>query len=268
MTEQRDGAFAGLDTATPHSARVWNYWLGGKDNFAVDRQVGDRVLQMLPSIVEQARADRAFLGRAVSYLAGERGVRQFLDIGTGLPTADNTHEVAQRIAPSSRIVYVDNDPLVLVHARALLTSAPEGRTDYIEAHLEDPETILREAARTLDLREPVALMLMGVLHHVGNTAAAYGIVDRLKAALAPGSFLVINHATNAVFGEASDEGVRHWNQFGKPKITLRSPEQIARFFTGWTLLEPGIVSCSRWRPGATDDSSPEVDEFGGVAERR
>ena len=256
---------AELDTTAPHSARVWNYWLGGKDNFAVDRQVGDQVLQMLPSIVEQARADRAFLGRAVSHLAGERGIRQFLDIGTGLPTADNTHEVAQRVAPSSRITYVDNDPLVLVHARALLTSAPEGVTDYVQADLEDPEKILREAARTLDFGQPVALMLMGVLHHVADTDEAYAVVDRLKGALAPGSYLVINHATNAVYGEASDEGVRHWNRFGKPKITLRSPDEIARFFAGWTVLKPGVVSCSRWRPGAVDETSLAVDEFGGVA---
>jgi S-adenosyl methyltransferase len=261
----REELLAELDTTAPHSARVWNYWLGGKDNFAVDRQVGDQVLQMLPSIVEQARADRAFLGRAVSHLAGERGIRQFLDIGTGLPTADNTHEVAQRVAPSSRITYVDNDPLVLVHARALLTSAREGVTDYVQADLEDPETILREAARTLDFGQPVALMLMGVLHHVADTDEAYAVVDRLKGALAPGSYLVINHATNAVYGEASDEGVRHWNRFGKPKITLRSPDEIARFFAGWTVLEPGVVSCSRWRPGVVDETSLEVDEFGGVA---
>ena len=261
----REELLADLDTTVPHSARVWNYWLGGKDNFAVDRQVGEQVLQMLPSIVEQARADRAFLGRAVAHLAGERGIRQFLDVGTGLPTADNTHEVAQRVAPSSRITYVDNDPLVLVHARALLTSAPDGATEYIQADLEEPEKILSEAARTLDLSQPVALMLMGVLHHVADTDEAYVIVDRLKGALAPGSYVVINHATNAVYGEASDEGVRHWNQFGKPKITLRSPDEIARFFAGWTLLEPGVVSCSRWRPGAVDETSPEVDEFGGMA---
>jgi O-methyltransferase involved in polyketide biosynthesis len=254
-----------LDTTAPHSARVWNYWLGGTDNFAADREVGDRVRQMLPSIVDQARADRAFLGRAVTHLAGDLGIRQFLDVGTGLPTADNTHEVAQRIAPSSRIAYVDNDPLVLVHARALLTSTPEGATDYVEADLRDPRTILREAARTLDLTRPVALVLMGVLHHVPDTARAYAIVEELKAALVPGSYLVINHASNAVYGEASDESVRHWNKFGKPTITLRSPDEIARFFAGWTLLEPGVVSCARWRPGAVDESSAEVDEFGGVA---
>jgi S-adenosyl methyltransferase len=258
---------ARLDTNVPHSARVWNYWLGGKDNFAVDRQVGDRVSEMLPSIVEQARADRAFLGRAVAHLAGDLGIRQFLDIGSGLPTAENTHEVAQRAAPSSRVTYVDNDPLVLVHARALLTSTVDGTTDYVEASLEDPESILRGAARTLDLSRPVALLLMGVLHHLDDTEAAYQIVEELKGALPEGSYLVINHATNAVHGAASDDGVRHWNQFGRPQITLRSPAVIGRFFAGWSLLPPGVVSCSRWRPGAVDEGSVEVDEFGGLARR-
>ena len=254
-----------LDSTVPHSARVWNYWLGGTDNFPVDREVGDRVREMLPSIVDQARADRAFLGRSIAYLAGDAGIRQFLDICTGLPTADNTHEVAQRVAPSSRIVYVDNDPLVLTHARDLLTSTPEGATDYIEADLRDPDTILREAARTLDPSRPVALVLMGVLHHVPDTDAAYALVDRLKNGLAAGSYLVINHATNAIYGATSDEAVRHWNRFGKPTITLRPPDEIARFFDGWTLLEPGVVSCARWRPGAVDEDSAEVDEFAGVA---
>jgi hypothetical protein len=256
---------AGLDETTPHSARIWNYWLGGKDNFAVDRQVGEQVKKMLPSIVEQARADRAFLGRAVGHLAGEAGIRQFLDIGTGLPTAENTHEVAQRVAPDAKIVYVDNDPLVLVHARALLTSTPEGVTDYVESDLTDPGKILQEAERTLDFDRPVALMLVGVLHHIADDEGPYEIVQRLKDRLPAGSYLVINHATNAVYGAASDESVAHWNQFGKPKITLRSPEQITRFFDGFELREPGVISCSRWRPGAADTESIEVDEFAGVA---
>jgi len=258
---------SGLDETRPHSARVWNYWLGGKDNFAPDREVGEQVLRMMPTIVEQARADRAFLGRAVTYLAGEAGIRQFLDIGTGLPTVDNTHEVAQRVAPESKIVYVDNDPLVLVHARALLTSAPEGVTDYIEADLHEPAKILEAAERTLDFSQPIALMLVGVLHHVDDTANAYAIVDELKSRLVPGSYLVINHATNAVYGEASDTSVAHWNQFGKPKITLRPPDQIERFFAGFELVEPGVVSCSRWRAGSVDADAVEVDEFAGVARK-
>ena len=259
----------GFDTTVSHSARIWNYWLGGKDNYAAAREAGDKVAAMLPSIVAQARADRAFLGRAIRYLAGEAGIRQFLDIGTGLPTADNTHEVAQRVAPESRIVYVDNDPLVLAHARALLTSTAEGACDYVEGDLHAPEQILAEAARTLDFGRPVGLMLLGIVHHIADTGEAYSIVGRLKAALAPGSFLVINHSTSAVHGKAMEEAVRHWNRVGKPSMTLRSPEQIARFFDGMDLAEPGVISCSRWRPDLTASSGQpaEVDEYCGVARK-
>jgi hypothetical protein len=256
-----------IDTTVAHSARIWNYWLGGKDNFAADRVVGDQVFAMLPSIVEQARADRAFLARAVRHMVAEAGIRQFLDVGTGLPTANNTHEVAQALAPSSRIVYVDNDPMVLVHARALLTSAAEGSTDYMEADLSEPDKILRHAANTLDFTQPIALMLLGVLHHIPSSDEAYAVVGQLLAALPPGSYLAINHGTNAIYGEASDEGVRHWNKFGKPTITLRSPQEIARFFDGLELLEPGVVSCSRWRPGPGDLDTVEVDEFCGVGRK-
>jgi hypothetical protein len=264
----RQGAV--IDTTVSHSARIWNYWLGGKDNYAADREAGDRVAAMLPSIVAQARADRAFLGRAIQYLAGEEGIRQFLDIGTGLPTADNTHEVAQRVAPESRIVYADNDPLVLAHARALLTSTPEGACDYIDGDLRDPDKILTEAARILDFAQPGALMLLGILHHIPDTSEAYEIVRRLVAALAPGSYIVINHSTSAVHGAAMEEAVQHWNQVGTPSMTLRTPEQIARFFDGLELLPPGVVSCSRWRPHLTLGGRPpaEVDEFCGVARKR
>jgi O-methyltransferase involved in polyketide biosynthesis len=259
---------AGIDTTVSHSARIWNYWLGGKDNFAVDREAGDRVEAMLPIIVVQARADRAFLGRAVSYLAGEAGIRQFLDIGTGLPTADNTHEVAQRVAPAARIVYVDNDPMVLSHARALLTSSPEGVCDYLDADLRDPDKILAEAARTLDFGQPVALLLMGILHHIPDTGQAYDIVRRLVAALPPGSFLVVNHSSSAVSGAAMEDAVAHWNKVGTPTMTLRRPEQIARFFDGLDLLEPGVVPCSQWRPGENPFGPPDpVDEFCGVARK-
>jgi hypothetical protein len=258
----------GFDTTVSHSARIWNYWLGGKDNFAADRQAGDKVAAMLPSIVAQARADRAFLGRAVRYLTGEAGIRQFLDIGTGLPTADNTHQVAQRVAAESRIVYADNDPLVLAHARALLTSTSQGACDYVEGDLHDPDTILAAAARTLDFAEPVALMLLGIVHHIPDTDEAYSIVRRLIAALAPGSALVINHSTSAVSGAAMEEAVRHWNQVGTPSMTLRSPLQIARFFDGLDLLAPGVVSCSRWRPDPGPSAGEaEVDEFCGVARK-
>src|ERR1035437_663518 len=258
-----------LDTTVSHSARIWNYWLGGKDNYAVDRVAGGKVAAMLPSIVAQARADRAFLGRAVRYLAGEAGIRQFLDIGTGLPAAGNTHEVAQRVAPESRIVYADNDPLVLAHARALLASTPEGVCDYVGGDLRDPGQILAGAARTLGLARPAGLMLLGVLHHISGTGEAYSIVRRLVAALAPGSFVAISHSTSAVHGADMEEAVRHWNQVGTPPMTLRSPEQIAGFFDGLDLLAPGVVSCSRWRPDLSPvgGQAAAVDEFCGVARK-
>jgi len=257
-----------FDPTVSHSARIWNYWLGGKDNFAVDREAGDRVAAMLPSIVPQARADRAFLGRAIRYLANAEGIRQFLDIGTGLPTANNTHEVAQRVAPDSRIVYVDNDPLVLVHARALLTSTLEGACDYVDGDLRDPDKILAEAARTLDFTKPVGLMLLGILHHIPDADEAYAVVRRLVAALAPGSYVAINHSTSAVSGQAMEDAVRHWNKVGTPSMTLRTPEQISRFFDGLDLLPPGVVSCSRWRPDPSGSGEPdEVDEFCGVARK-
>ena len=267
MAEHAAAARTGLDTTVSHSARIWNYWLGGKDNFAVDREAGDRVAAMLPIIVAQARADRAFLGRAVRYLAGQESIRQFLDVGTGLPTADNTHQVAQGVAPEARIVYVDNDPLVLSHARALLTSSPGGVCDYIDADLREPDKILSGAAATLDFTQPVALLLLGVLHHIPDTGQAQEIVTRLVADLAPGSFLAINHSTSAVSGAAMEDAVAHWNQVGTPTMTLRTPEQIARFFGGLDLLEPGVVPCSRWRPGISPLGGlpPEVDEFCGVA---
>jgi hypothetical protein len=256
-----------IDTTVPHSARIWNYWLGGKDNYAIDRETGDQVHRILPSIVDQARADRAFLGRAVRYLAGKEGIRQFLDVGTGLPTVDNTHEVAQRIHPDARVVYADNDPLVLAHARALLTSRPQGACDYIEADLHDPDAIVDAASETLDFTQPVALMLLGIVHHITDTDDAYAIVDRLIEALAPGSFLAINHATNIIHGTASDNAAQLWNQLGTPPITLRSPTQITRFFDGLWLVEPGIVSCSRWRPEATAWLPAKVDEFCGLARK-
>jgi O-methyltransferase involved in polyketide biosynthesis len=204
-----------------------------------------------------------------SYLAGEVGIRQFLDIGTGLPTADNTHEVAQRVAPQSRIVYVDNDPLVLVHARALLTSSPEGATDYIDADVHDPDTILAEASRTLDFSQPVALMMLGILGHVTDYDEARSIVNRLVAALPSGSHLVLNDGTNVIRREARDEATQVTIQAGTPYIP-RTPEQIAGFFDGLELVELGVVSTTRWqRPGAgvAADVPDEVDVFCGVARK-
>ncbi|MGK5685270.1 SAM-dependent methyltransferase [Actinoplanes sp. URMC 104] len=252
-----------LDTTVPHSARVWNYWLGGKDNYAVDREVGDSVLQVFPAIAENARACRAFIGRTVSYLAVEAGIRQFLDIGTGLPTADNTHEVAQRLAPESRIVYVDNDPLVLVHARALLSSGPEGATDFIDADLRDTATIRREAARTLDFGKPIALMLMGILGHVESDDEAQGIVKSLLDLLPSGSYLAFYDGTDT--SEKIVEGARISSEGGHT-YHLRSPERISRFFDGLELVDPGVVSVSHWRPGA-DGEPTHQDSYGGVARK-
>jgi O-methyltransferase involved in polyketide biosynthesis len=237
-----------IDTTVPHSARIWNYWLGGKDNFPVDRQAGEQTIAVLPEIVDIARASRQFLVRIVQYLAGPAGIRQFLDIGTGLPTVQNTHEVAQLVAPESRVVYVDNDPLVLVHARALLTSSPEGATDYVEADARDVDTILENAAATLDLSKPVAVTMLGILPFIGDDDEAKAIVTRLLAALPAGSHLAITHSTSEVSGERVIEAVRQWNQVAPTPYTLRSPAQIADFFAGLELIEPGIVSCPEWRP--------------------
>jgi O-methyltransferase involved in polyketide biosynthesis len=255
-----------IDTSVPHSARVWNYFLGGKDNFPADREAADIALALMPSLVEAARADRAFLVRAVRYLAGEAGIRQFLDIGTGLPTANNTHEVAQRIAPDCRIVYVDNDPLVLVHARALLTSTPEGATDYIEADLRDPDKILQEAARTLDFTQPIALMLLGIVNFIIDDAEAHAIVDRLLDALPSGSYLAMTHPTKEVHGDQVEEAMRRWNQSGATPICARSRQELARFFDRLELLAPGVVSSSQWRPdpGA---NTVEVAEYCAVGRK-
>jgi O-methyltransferase involved in polyketide biosynthesis len=229
-----------LNTNVPQTARIWNYWLGGKDNFPVDRQVGDQILEAFPAIVENARASRAFLARAVHYLAGDAGIRQFLDIGTGLPTANNTHQVAQAVAPECRIVYVDNDPIVLTHARALLTSTPEGATAYIDADLRDPDTILEHAARTLDVTQPIAIMLMGILGHIADDDQARSIVKRLVGGVPSGSYLTMNDGTDT--SHEVVEAARIWNQSANPTYHLRSPDRIARFFDGLELVEPGVVS--------------------------
>jgi hypothetical protein len=256
-----------IDTTVPQTARIWNYWLGGKDNYAVDRQVGDQVKAAFPNTVELARASRAFLGRAVRWLAGEVGIRQFLDIGTGLPTANNTHEVAQAVDPECRIVYVDFDPLVLVHARALLTSSPEGATDYIDADARDTGTILREAERTLDLNQPVAVMLLGILAHMDTYEQARSVVRGLMAGLAPGSYLVVNDGAD--YDPTAVEAIRIWNKSGKPRYHLRSLEQIAGYFDGLELVEPGVVPVKRWRPDpGTAGPIDDVDNYrGGVARK-
>ncbi|MFF4545778.1 SAM-dependent methyltransferase [Streptomyces sp. NPDC001435] len=259
------GGAARLNTTVAHNARVWNYWIGGKDHYEVDQRVGEHVAGMFPVIRAVARADRDFLGRAVRFLAGERGVRQFLDIGTGLPTVDNTHEIAQRIAPESRIVYVDNDPIVLMHARTLLTSTPEGVTDYIDADVHDPDSIVQNAAETLDLTRPVAVMMLGILNFVLDTDKARDIVRQVMAMVPSGSFLVLTHPTfdADLGGEGNIAAMKFWNENATPPITARTRAEIAGFLDGLDLLEPGLVPCSQWHAGT--DSAAAVPQFGAVA---
>ncbi|MBQ1159279.1 SAM-dependent methyltransferase [Streptomyces sp. A73] len=250
-----------------HNARVWNYWLGGKDYYDVDQQVGDHVTSMFPVIREVARADRAFLGHSVRFLAGEAGIRQYLDIGTGLPTVENTHQVAQAVAPTSRIVYVDNDPTVLAHARALLAGTPEGETDYIDADAHQPQAILDAAADTLDFAEPVAVILLGILNFIDSTDEAEGIVKTLMAAMPSGSYLVLTHPTLELGGAGNVEAMRFWNENATPPIAARTGAEIARFFQGLEVLEPGIVSCAQWRPGYVAADEKAVAQFGAVARK-
>lgn len=258
----------GLVTDRPHSARVWNYWLGGKDHYQVDRALGDKVARLVPGIVASARADREFLNRSVRYLGEQKGIRQYLDIGTGLPTMDNTHEVAQRVAPESRIVYVDHDPMVLSHARALLTSAPEGVTDYIDADLRAPDKILEAAAGILDFSRPIGLMLLAVMHLVVDDEEAHEIVRRLMAGMPPGSHLVLTHACTDA--EATQTAVQAYNESGIPTpIKGRSQSEIAEFFNGLEVVEPGVVSCPQWRPDSSSlGISREVMTYCGVARKR
>jgi O-methyltransferase involved in polyketide biosynthesis len=254
-----------INTSVPHSARIWNYWLGGKDNYPVDREAGDKYREVYPQIVDTARAGRYFIARAVRYLADEAGIRQFLDVGTGLPTVDNTHEVAQRVAPGSRIVYVDNDPLVLAHARALLTSSPEGECDYIDADMRDPGTILSAAARTLDLTRPVALLLIGVMGHISDHDEARRIVGGLLGGLPPGSYLALADSISS--GPAHREAGEQYAQTGAVAYHLRSPGEIEEFFTGLTLVDPGVVPVPEWRPDPSPFPSVRVDTLGGVGRK-
>lgn len=258
-------AHQNIDTSVPHSARIWNYWLGGKDNYPVDEEAGDAYTAVFPGIVTIARSSRAFLRRNITYLVSEAGIRQFLDVGTGLPTADNTHEVAQRLAPEARIVYVDNDPLVLAHARALLTSTPEGATAYVDADVLDPKRILAAAAETLDLTRPTALILSNILGHVADHAQARSIVTTLMDALPSGSYLSVNDGSRGidpVFEQAQDA----YNESGAVPYNLRSVEEITAYFDGLELLEPGVVPVPLWRPEA--GSAPEViGEHGGLARK-
>jgi hypothetical protein len=255
-----------LNTSVPHSARVWNYWLKGKDNFAADRELGEHIKTVFPDVEEIAHAARQFITRAVTYLVREAGISQFLDVGTGLPTADNTHEVAQRLDPTARVVYVDNDPLVLVHARALLTSSPEGVTEYIDADIRNPEAILAAAEKVLDFKRPVALMLMGIMGHVVDHDEAKTIVRQFVDVLPAGSYLALNDGTNVVNPAARNEATQMSIEAGSPYIS-RHPDEIAAYFEGLELVPPGVVSTPRWRPDGDDSEPAEVADFCGIGRK-
>ncbi len=271
MSETTDPpAGSGIDASVPHSARIWNYWLGGKDNYTVDREAGDAWVAVQPEIVTIARDTRAFIGRTVRYLAGEAGVRQFLDVGTGLPTADNTHEVAQSVAPDARIVYVDNDPLVLAHARALLTSTPEGQTRYLHADMHDRDALIEGATGILDLTQPVAVMFISVLGHVADTGEARGLVQGLMERMPSGSYLTVADAAHAPddggrLKQAQDE----YADTGAVPYRTRSPEELTSYFDGLEWVEPGFVSVPLWRPDTGQIGEPRRDDtnLGGVARK-
>jgi O-methyltransferase involved in polyketide biosynthesis len=266
------GAAAGqpvFDTSVANPARIWNYWLGGKDHFEADREAAEKVIEVLPTMPLLARLARRQLIDIVRLLAARHGIRQFLDIGTGLPTADNTHEIAQRTAPEARIVYVDNDPVVISHARALLTSSPEGATDYLQADLRDTAAVLSGAARTLDFGQPVAVLLMGVLHFIPDADGPYEIVARLMDATAPGSYLAIGHGASDIQADAVPEMTRRYNERSSASLTLRTRDQVARFFDGLELVGPGLVPLSQWWPAGEVDpgAASSVIGYSGIARK-
>jgi hypothetical protein len=267
VTQEQPGQRPRLDTSVASIARIYDYWLGGKDNFAVDREAAEAMIQNYPDIVTGVRKNRAFLGRAVHYLAAEAGIRQFLDIGTGLPSSNNTHEVAQKAAPESRIVYVDNDPIVLSHAQALLTGTREGACAYVDADLRDVATILKGAAATLDFSRPVAVSLIMILQFIPDEDDPWQIVRALMDAVPPGSSLTVAHPASDV-----DLGLgpafRQLNQrMGPVQVVARSHEQVSRFFDGLDLIDPGLIQLDRWRPGPGADTSRPLAAYGALARK-
>jgi hypothetical protein len=256
-----------IDTSTAHPARVYDYWLGGKDNFAADREAGEQALVAYPQLAEAVKSNRAFLARAVRYLTGEAGIRQFLDVGTGIPAASNTHQVAQDEVPDSRIVYVDNDPIVLLHARTLLRSTPSGKCDYIQADLRNTDEILSHAARTLDFGQPVALMLLAILQFIGDDENPTRLVSRLLGALPSGSYLVISHPTDDFNPNRQGESIQRYNERVADQATLRGHEGTARFFDGLELVDPGVVAVAAWRPDSDLDRARPSSMWCGVARK-
>jgi hypothetical protein len=250
-----------------HVARVYNYWLGGKDNFAADRAAAEQAMSAFPDIVLSARANRAFLRRTVTFVAREAGIRQFLDVGTGIPSASNTHEVAQSVAPDSRIVYVDNDPVVLAHARALLTSSPAGATDYIDADLRQADQILAGAARTLDFTQPVAVMLMAILQHLSDEDDPYAVVGKLMASVPSGSYLVLSHPAKDIHAAEMAAMAARLNQMMAEKVTFRGEAEVAKFFSGLELVEPGMTNVPDWRPDTEEEATSPAALWAGVARK-
>jgi len=257
-----------IDISVAHVARVYDYWLGGKTNFTPDQVAARAAMRAAPHVAEGVRGNRAFLARVVRYLAAEAGIRQFLDVGTGIPSANNTHEIAQAAAPDSRVVYVDNDPIVLVHARELLASSPQGATQYVEGDLRDPAAILEAASRTLDFTRPTALMLLGVLHLIGDSEDPYRIVAGLMDALPPGSYLAISHPASDIHAAAQAEAQKRYNERVATPQTLRNRAEVMRFFDGLDLVPPGVVYVHAWRPDPGDVPPADgVSAHGGVARK-
>ncbi|AIS01640.1 SAM-dependent methyltransferase [Streptomyces glaucescens] len=244
-----------IDTTRPHPARVYDWYLGGKDNYPVDEELARQIMAIDDGAPRAARANRWFMQRATRLLVRDAGIRQFLDIGSGIPTEPNLHQIAQAAAPGSRVVYVDNDPIVLAHAAALLRGTPEGATDYVQADVRDPERILEEAAQTLDFGRPVALSLIALMHFVADEDGAYDLVDTLVGALAPGSCLVLSAMTADFEPENVRRGIAAYTA-GGVTLVARSQAQVARFFGGLELLAPGVVSVADWRPELAEGESP------------
>jgi hypothetical protein len=266
-----DGSAGGppdFDISVAHSARVHDYWLGGKDNYAADRAAGDAVIAAYPGIVRSVRANRAFLARVVRFLAIEAGITQFLDIGTGIPAAGNTHEVAQAAVPGCRVVYVDYDPVVLAHARALLDSSADGAIGYIDADLRDPEMILEQAAQTLDFSRPVAVMLIAILHLIVDQDDPYGIVSRLMAAVPAGSYLALSQVASDIEPEQMAEAAKRYNRLAHETQRHRSHAEVTRFFDGLELIEPGVVPVQEWRPGSEIEARARSAMWGGAGRKR
>jgi hypothetical protein len=256
---------SGFDPAVPHPARVYNVWLGGKDGLAADRRAAAEVAACRPQVLAGARANREFLARVVRYLASQQGVRQFIDIGPGLPAPGNSHEVAQAIAPESRVVYVDNDRLVLVHARALLTSSLEGVCECVDADLRDPKTIVAQAAKTLDFSEPVGVLLVAILHFLTDADDPAGIVADLSRSLVPGSAVAISHLTADAAPDEVGAGITTYNALVPTGLAARSHAEVTALFGGLTLVPPGVVPVSEWRPDHAPLHAVSPDVYAGVA---